>query len=246
MPTFITGENNTLVTGENGNVIAGDVATSNDDIQEVDFSINLLAALLWQYNEAPNLQSLLNSKQAWYTENQQQFWENWITNVFDLRTANAFGLSVWAIILGFPSFISSGATPTDFLSWGFDAGSGQFDQSTFGSSTGETNNLPLATKRIALQLRYFQLCSSGTVPEINRFMNYIFQDYGKVVLIDNLNMTQEYVFLFPLTWDLLYLFNNFDILPRPAGVLSTFRSSAEIVWGFDAGSGQFDESNFGQ
>lgn len=240
----ISGENGTIVTGENNVQIAGDVVTSNFDIQQLDFSVNLLIALLWQYNNATKLRSIITSKQDWYDENQQQFWIDWITNVFDLATANEFGLSVWAIILDLPLFVAEQPTPSDVLSFGFDAGSGQFDQSTFGSQSGETNELPLETKRIALQLRYFQICSSGTVPEINRFMNYLFADYGKVVLVDNHNMSQQYVFFFALTWDLQYLFNNFDILPRPAGVNTTFRSSTTLSWGFDAGSGQFDQSNF--
>ena len=95
------------------------------DIKEFNFSVNLLAALLWQYNNAANLQSILQSKQDWYDINQKEFWENWITNVFNLDTADEFGLAVWAIILDLPLFVSSGATPTSVLSFGFDAGSGQ-------------------------------------------------------------------------------------------------------------------------
>ena len=71
-------------------------------IQEFDFSVDLLQAILWQYNNATSLQSLLNSEQAWVIENQTEFWENWLRDVFDLRTANEFGLSVWSIILGIP------------------------------------------------------------------------------------------------------------------------------------------------
>lgn len=241
---LISGESGDVIAGEDGFGIAGDLITSNADIQNFDFSVNLLIAILWQYNNAENLYSIINSKQNWYDENQQDFWENWITNVFNLRTANAFGLAVWSIILDLPLFVAETPTPPGTLSFGFDAGSGQFDQSNFGTQNGETNALPLETKRIALQLRYFQLCSSGTVPEINRFMNYLFANLGPVVLFDNHDMTQQYVFGFPLTWDFQYLFNNFDILPRPAGVKSTFRNTATLAWGFDAGSGQFDQSNF--
>lgn len=244
----IQGENLFIITGENGIPIAGDqpaeVLLSRNDIQMFDFSVNLLAALLWQYSTAPILQSLVQQKQDWYDANQEEFWSSWITNIFNLTTANEFGLSVWSIILDLPLFISQGATPSGVLSFGFDAGSGQFDNSTFGSSTGFTEDLPLETKRTALQLRYFQLCSSGTIPEINRFMNFVFADFGRVVCLDNLNMTIEYVFFFPLTWDLIYLFDNFDILPRPSGVKLTYRSAVTAAWGFDAGSGQFDQSNF--
>ncbi len=69
------------------------------DIQEFDFSVNLLKAILWQYDGSPNLKGLLDEKDAWYISNQTEFWDNWITDVFDLRTANSFGLGVWSIIL---------------------------------------------------------------------------------------------------------------------------------------------------
>jgi hypothetical protein len=71
-------------------------------IEEFDFNVNLLNALLWRHNDAANLQSLLESKNAWYAENQTEFWNNWIANVFNLETANEFGLTVWAQILGVP------------------------------------------------------------------------------------------------------------------------------------------------
>lgn len=70
--------------------------------QLFDFSVDVMQALLWQYDTADALPAIIASKQKWYTDNQQFFWENWFINVFDLRTANDFGCSVWAIILGIP------------------------------------------------------------------------------------------------------------------------------------------------
>lgn len=71
-------------------------------IEDFDFSVDILSALIWRNNEAPSLQSLLQSKQDWYAENHTQFWTDWCINVFNLETANEFGLSVWAQILGVP------------------------------------------------------------------------------------------------------------------------------------------------
>lgn len=69
-------------------------------IQTFDFSANLLRALLWRNNEAPNLQALLQFKQDYFDSENEQFWSDWARDVFDLRTANEFGLNVWSIILG--------------------------------------------------------------------------------------------------------------------------------------------------
>ncbi|OWK47546.1 DUF2612 domain-containing protein [Fimbriiglobus ruber] len=219
--------------------------TNDEDtgaIQQFDFSVDLLRAILWQYTTATNLQGLLNQKAVWYDTNQTQFWEDWYTNVFDLATANDFGLSVWSIILGLPLFVNTG-TPTGPV-FGFDAQTGyNFDNGIFGGST--SYDLPTETKRIALQLRYFQLTSSGTVPETNRMLKYVFRNYGPAWLIDYHDMAQAYVFNFPVTFDLQYLFNNYDVLPRPAGVSSTWIDATLVYFGFATGDFNFDNGIFG-
>ena len=245
MPVLIAGEDDTIITGQNGIAIAGNVATTNSDTQEFDFYINIMKALLWQYNDAPALQSIVTNKQKWLICNHTKFWNDWINNVFNLTTADDFGLSVWSIILDLPLYVNEGATPAGVLSFGFSANNGNFNNSNFGNLNGQTVNLPTATKRIALQLRYFQLVSSGTVPEINRFLKFLFGNMGTSFLVDNHNMTQQYIFFFPLTWDLQYLFNNFDILPRPAGVKSTYRDGTQNTFGFSAARLNFGNGNFG-
>jgi len=53
-------------------------------------------------------------------------------------------------------------------------------------------------------------------------------------------MTQSYIFNFPVTADLAYLFNNFDILPRPAGVGSQWIDNTEEFFGFNNFNYNFD------
>ncbi|OWK44049.1 Prophage tail fiber protein [Fimbriiglobus ruber] len=191
--------------------------TNDEDtgaIQQFDFSVDLLRAILWQYTTATNLQGLLNQKAAWYDTNQTQFWEDWYTNVFDLATANDFGLSVWSIILGLPLFVNTG-TPTGPV-FGFDAQTGyNFDNGIFGGST--SYDLPTETKRIALQLRYFQLTSSGTVPETNRMLAYVFATSGRRGSSTTTTWPRPTCSTSRSRFDLEYLFNSYDILPgRPA------------------------------
>jgi len=219
-------------------------APATADIQEFDFSVDLLRALLWQYDAAANLQALLAAKKAWYDANQTAFWEGWIRDVFDLRTADEFGLAVWSIILDLPLFVSSPPSPEDKPTWGFGSNNANFGNGNFSSKSGSTNDLPLETKRLALRMRYFQLTSSGCVPEVNRFLSYLFGP-GEAYLVDTHQMAQIYVFNFPLTWDLKYLFDNFDIFPRPAGVESSYRDATVNSWGFGANNANFGNGNFG-
>ena len=212
------------------------------DIQSFDFSVGLLRALLWQYNEATNLQALLADKAAWYEANQSGFWRDWIADVFDLRTANDFGLSVWSVILGLPLYVNGADDAGPFF--GFDDQTGfNFDNGIFGDQS--TYELSTETKRIALRLRYFQLTSSGTVPETNRMLESVFGGLGRAWLLDYHNMTQRYIFNFPLPYDLQYLFNHYDILPRPAGVASSYADATLTYFGFAPGDYNFDNGNFG-
>lgn len=247
MTTVITTspDGSTIITTQDGVELAISERTENADIQLLDFSVDLLRALLWEYNEAITLQELLQKKQGWYDLNQRDFWQSWYDNVFNLLTANEFGLAVWSIILGLPLFI---ATPPDpeKPTFGFDLPQyGNFDNSNFTDSDGNIFNLPLEIKRIALRLRYYQLVSSGTVPETNRMLADVFKDYGKVYLLDYHNMTQAYIFLFELSADLQYLFNHVDILPRPAAVASTYVDATKSYFGFGPYGLVFDEGILG-
>lgn len=214
-------------------------------IQQFDYTVNLLKALLWEYNEATNLQALLRQKQDWYNTNQTEFWEDFYTNIFNLQTANDFGLQIWAIILGQPLFVNG--TPSDRVTWGFGTPHENFTRGNFSGTSSGTHRLGTETARVLLQLRYFQLVSSGTVPETNRALKWIFgENYGPAWLNDNHDMTQFYTFTFPLPSDLQFIFNNFDVLPRPAGVGSSYRVIVDETWGFDSSHENFDHGNFSE
>lgn len=221
-----------------------------ETIQQFDMSVNLLQALLWQYETAENLKALLQQKSAWYDVNQTEFWNNWYTDVFDLRTANDFGLTVWSIILGQPIYVNFGLN--DRPTWGFGEFHRNFTRGNFSSFTdGNSTRLSTETSRILLRIRYYQLTGAGCVPEINRMIADVFADYAvngnpPGFLTDLHDMTQMYTFQFPLPSDLAFVFNNFDVLPRPAGVGSAYRVIVNESWGFDAYHENFDNGNFSE
>lgn len=206
-------------------------------IQEFDFSVDLMRALLWQYNDAENLQSILQSKQDWYNENQANFWNDWYNDVFNLMTANNFGLTVWSIILDIPIVVVSQPPDTGEIPWGFEAYSENYNNGNFAGSSSPIQTLTTEQARTVLRMRYFQITSRGTIPEINRFLSILFELEGGAFVRDNLDMNMEYVFLFPIPSKLQFIFENYDILPRPAGVEVSYVYEIPDITGAFIGSG---------
>jgi len=152
------------------------------------FNGNQEQALKWLQSQAPGIQQLVKSKAAWYDQFQRQFWDDWKVNVFDIRTANSFGLMIWCIILGVPAggfglyptsqawaygpnrqnFVYSGADPS--IPVGNRSTGGNF----FGGGSSEI--LDINEIRNTLRLRYVAIVNNGSVAFINKMLRYIFND----------------------------------------------------------------------
>lgn len=215
--------------------------------QEFDFSVDILSALLWRHNAACNLISLLESKQAWYDENQTAFWNDWFTNVFNLLTANDFGCAVWSLVLGLPLGIF---VPPDYLTkpvFGFGPYRNNFTRGNFANQAQNVIPLTLQQKRLVLRLRWAQLVAPGaSVTWTNQIINYIFTTagFGKVYVLDGLNMTCTYVFTFVIPSALQIVLSNYDILPRPDGVKVLILTTVRPTFGFGSPHQNFNRGNF--
>lgn len=185
-------------------------------IELFNFSTNILRSLLWRHNKAVNLQALLQNKQDFFDVNSTDFWTDWVVDVFDLQTANDFGLHVWSIILGLNITIEP-STLIPNSNFGFGAFRKNFNNGNFTSASGD---IVLTTEdaRTILRLRYYQLTTNGNVIDINLAMADVFGVLGLAYVVDNLDMTIEYVFEFALNASTLLALLTFDVLPRPAGV----------------------------
>ena len=216
-------------------------------IETFDFSVDILRALLWRNNSAVNIQALLAFKQANYDADSRDFWENWIRDVFDLRTANEFGLNVWSIILGLNITIAPTVAPTPSVpgsNWGYGADRQNYFDANYGPSAGDVS-LPIEDARVMLRLRYYQLTTNGNVSSINLILQDVFGHLGSSFVTDNLDMTMHYTFLFQLSSSIQIALSNFDLLPRPSGVLVTFAVDfANANFGFGEFRKNFGNGNF--
>lgn len=211
-------------------------------IQTFDYSVDLLRNLLWEYETAPNLRGLLERKEAYYTENHTVFWSNWFDDVFNLQTANDFGLSVWAIILGIPLVVTPDPDPGK-IAFGFGIERANFGNGNF-APTSSGFGLTTEQKRLILRLRYFQLITRGAAPEINAFLSALFGP-GEAYVDDGLKMNARYVFASEIPSAIQLVFEKYDILPRPAGVGVTWVSNdPSAAFGFGAYRKNFNNGNF--
>lgn len=194
-------------------------------IQEFDYSIDLLPVSLWQYNDAVNLNALITNEQAFIDDANAQFWQDWYDNVFNLITADDFGLSIWSIILDVPYLVRLSQASKPIFGYNQLPVVNDYVNYERGNYARGSSRIILSTEdqRIFLRIRYFQLISRGSIIDTNEFLNLLFDDplgpyQGGAWVLDNLDMTMEYVFNTPISTGLLEALTVYDVLPRPAGV----------------------------
>lgn len=211
------------------------------NIQQFDFSLDLMKVVKWEYDQAPNLSSLLKNKQSWYDKNHEGFWIDWEKDVFNLFTANDFGLNVWAIILNLPLYTESTASPSDYPAFGFADYGLNFDRGNFATDADTVNRLTTEQKRALLRMRWWQITSDGSMPSINHALNDVF---GKdVYALDGQDMTITIVYQTVLPGIMMRLLQDFDLIPRPAGVKFNHLVKPRDAFGFAEYNLNFDQTN---
>jgi|ERR1700733_2004377 len=252
----------TIVTTVSGWETATNPLSSLPGVDSVDS--DLLQSVLWQYGQATNLLSLLNQKQEWYNVYLTQFWNDWYYNVFNLLTANNFGLAVWSIILNLQLYIDYIPESDTKPIWGFNAYNPDYPDllntywNFYGpsgaganfSTAGQIIILTTEEQRFILRLKYFQLSNLGDITDINNFLNYLCSTSntgytGTIYALDGFNMTMTYVFTSDdMSQGLYETLIEEDLLPRPAGVGIKYVVTDETIWGFAPYYQNFGNGNF--
>jgi|GEM_PF-731436 len=187
-------------------------------IPEIETSVNLLRSIIWQYDTAESVKSIISQKNEWYKKEQTKFWDSWFRDVFDIRTANDFGLEIWSIILGV-SFIVP-------------------------DCPGKV--LTTEQKRLICRLRYYQLITRCTIPEVNEItMNLFATKDGKAYALDPNDMSCiMYVFTEQPASAVALILAKYDLLPRPATVGLKYRVIRYVPFGFGQYYQNFENAPF--
>jgi Protein of unknown function (DUF2612) len=132
--------------------------------------------------------------------------DNFYNTIFNVSTANLFGLAIWSRIVGIPqSLISALGTYLD-------------DEDTF---------------RSLIMLKALSNISYDSSPSINQLLqNWIGGDNVRAYVADLGSMAMSFVFEFPLTSVQILILQQSGIFLRGAGVLANIVSTDFPVFGF--------------
>lgn len=173
----------------------------------LDNSINILAAILWQYDKAPNLIALLGAMNDFATLSTKNFWDYYANSVFNIKNADSFGLSVWGSIIGItrPSVTINGITAPI------------------------SDNL---YRRILLG-KFFLYNSNFSMADLNSYLKIVFDN--RITVTDGLDMSINYVVSGTLDNEeaALIASNSSLIYEYPAGVKSNSPAAAVGVLGLN-------------
>lgn len=209
-------------------------------VQQFDFSLDLMKVIPWKNDSTENLMALMNFKQSWYAKQHQQFWEDWERDVFNLWTANDFGLNVWSIILDLPLYTNNDASPPSYKAFGFGAFGRNFGNGNFATDPNLANKLSIEEKRLLLLLRWRCITSDGSMYDINKALKDL--PMLKAYCLDGQDMTITYIFTEAPSPLMMTIIKQYDILPRPSGVKAKLLVQPRKAFGFANYGLNFDQS----
>ncbi|MFY4822008.1 DUF2612 domain-containing protein [Aliarcobacter butzleri] len=208
---------------------------------------DIKSVILWQYETATRYKGIIEIIEKSYNKLQADFWEKWYRDVFNIDTANDFGLYIWSLILKTPvQFDFKTSSKTAF---GFGTERKNFNSPTnFGNRNGGFTKFTTEQKRLIIKCRYFQISSRPTMDNINAFLKENFwKDDNKVFVLDSFDMQWiTYSFFYQPDAFMNFLLNEANILPRPAGVGVKILIFSKTSFGFGQHRRNFaPPSNFG-
>lgn len=209
--------------------------------------------IISQYANSPHLTSLIASFDSWI--DQTQNFDSFYSNVWNIDSAQGYGLDVWGRIIGIPRNVLV-PEPLDFFS---------FDDPTRGFDTAgaviyvsgpltQTVTVSLADNdfRHLLYARAAANICDGSVPYIMLAMNRFFGNYNTPLFINETNsghMSYQVCQVgAKISLTNLAVLANASLPTKPAGVLAEYQVVSEQgpMFGFDFENSQVAGFDHGQ
>lgn len=177
------------------------------------------ATIISQYANSPTLVQLITSFNG-YIEGSTNF-DAFYNLIWNIDTAQGWGLDVWGRILGVGRVITISAG--DYFGFEEATDAEPFGQAPFYAGATTTSNYPLtddAYRTLLLAKALANICD-GSIPAINQILLNLFPGRGNCYATDGADMTMTYTFEFPLSPVELSIVENSGVLPRPCGVAAS-------------------------
>lgn len=193
--------------------------------------------LISQYANSPTIVRLMCNMSQYIdqTANFQAFYDY----VWNVNTAQGFGLDIWGRIVGVGRILTIPANPPQI---GFNNGPGvPFNQAPFNGGAPATQNYSLSDTayRTLILAKALANISSATARSFNQLLQNLFSGRGRCYVVDTGAMTIRYVFEFALQPFEQSIVLNSGVFPRPAGVQGfAMQVNAPTSFAFNGGSGQ--------
>lgn len=188
---------------------------------EFSASFDWFATVISQYANSPVLLQLIGNMADYI--NPAPLFDSFYRFVFNVNTAEGYGLDVWGRIVGVSRVLQ---LPIDDKYLGFeeaDPTAYSFGEGIFFSTDPLTSNFALsdtAYRRLILAKALANI-SDGSIPAINQILINLFGTYGNCYVTDGGDMTMTYTFGSALSSVDFAIVSQSGVLPRPAGVSAT-------------------------
>ena len=162
--------------------------------------------------------ALINDFNEWIDPEQNI--QNFYDKIWNIHTAQGYGLDVWGRILGVTRYLTINTTKV----LGFVHSFYPFNEAPFFNGTGSHSNFALADEpfRLLLLVKAMSNICGCTIPSLNKLISYLFQNRGKCYVRDLGGMKMAYELEFVPTDVELAILTTPGVVPVPAGVAVSF------------------------
>ena len=178
---------------------------------------NYQQTIISQYGNSPILMQLMSNYNQYLDPSADL--QNFYDYVWNVQTAQGFGLDIWGEIVGVKRDLVVAQSPTYF---GFKDGVndyGPFGQAPFYvSSTTGSYQLSDAAFRVLIMVKALANISRTTIRSLNQLLQNMFSGRGRCYVNDLGNMQMRYTFEFILQPFEVAILTQSGALPKPTGV----------------------------
>lgn len=185
-------------------------------------SFDYWQTIISQYANSPVITQLVANFSSYVDQTRNL--DNFYDFMFNVDTAQGYGLDIWGTIVGVSRTLHIVGTQKYF---GFDEATpisaDPFGQSPFYSGAILTSNFNLSDNayRTLIFAKALSNISDGSIPSINQILLNLFPHRGNCYVTDGLNMTMTYTFQFLLSPVELAIVSQSGVLPKSTGVSAT-------------------------